>query len=121
MNSKGTITLDWGCIFDILSICNVKVNLCTSKSHRNEQNFVELGGEIEKQIGEYKYAEIMDSPAYQDLYEINAKIFDLVNQVKRKPEIGKEIDEKNYERFVAKNNLQNAFFNSNISEVKDGY
>lgn len=122
MDGKGTITLDWSYIFDILSIYNVKLNLCDDdKWHLHEQNFINLAEEIKMQIGFIRYNDIIESPFYVELYDLNRTIFSLVNKVEECPELGKEINKLNYSRYLAKQKLQKHFFNSEVTEIKYGY
>jgi len=122
MNPFGTITLDWASIFDILSVYNVKINLCSGeKAIANEKLFSNLAEEIKRQIGHDNFFQIIGSNFYEDLYNCNLEIFILVDKVKESPELGKEIDEKNFERHKIKKALQKHFFGSDLNEIKVGY
>jgi hypothetical protein len=114
------VTLPEGYIFDILSVYQVKI----VKSENNAQhlnNFNLLLNEISEQIGKEKAADIIDSKEYDDLCVANLETFELVDAVKTNPCLGKEIDDSNYKRFLAKKTLQERWFDNNYSEVKIGY
>lgn len=122
MKAQGKITLDWANIFDILSIHNVKINLCENgKRIESEYNFSMLASEIKEQIGDNLYSEIIGSPFYKDLYELNRQIFVLIDDVKRNPLLGEAIDLRNYQRYIAKVALQKHFFATGLYEIKSGY
>jgi hypothetical protein len=122
MKNKGTITLDWGAIFDILSIYNVKINKCEGlKKEANIRNFNELAIEIKNQIGNLLFNEIIDSVEYIDLYNANLDTFVKIAEVQNTIGLAKDVDSLNYARFLKKNMLQQKFFNTEVTEIKVGY
>ena len=119
MNNQGKISMDWGGIFDILAILNVKVNLCLGdKKDQSIYNFQKLSKEIKDQLGDFIYSQIMGSDEYKKLYDSNLKTFHKVGEAKQSTGLAREVDICNQDRFVKKNSLQQKFFGSDISEVK---
>jgi hypothetical protein len=119
---QGKISLDWGGIFDILSIYNVKINLCTGfKKEQNYQNFSLLELEIKEQIGVLKFKEIMASKEYQELYDANLQTFKKVEEAQQSDGLAKEVDTANFLRFTKKIDLQKKFFGGEVRETKVGY
>ena len=117
--SKGLVSMDWGNIFDILSIFNVKINHCVGNALiQNVKNFKEMESEVKKQIGLNKFIEIMESPEYKDLYESNLYTFNKVSEAQKSTGIAKEVDDGNKMRFASKAKLQKKFFGTEVSEVK---
>lgn len=122
MDGQGKISLDWGAIFDILSIYNVKINICDGlKKEQNFQNFKQLENEIREQIGVKLFNEIVGGKEYQDLYDANLHTFKKVEEAQKTIGLAKEIDSANYQRFLKKISLQKKYFNNEIKEVKIGY
>ena len=120
--SQGKISLDWGGVFDILSIYNVKINICSGlKKEQNYQNFSRLESEIRGQIGIKLFNEIVSSKEYQDLYDANLHTFKKVEEAQKDNGLAKEIDVANYQRFLKKAELQKKYFNSDLKEIKVGY
>ena len=114
------ITLPEGYIFDILSIYQIKISKSIDDI-TNLSNFNNLLNEIKSQIGNDITNQIMDSKEYSDLLCANINTFNLVDEVKSNPCLGKDVDSSNYKRFLAKKALQEKWFDSNYSEVKIGY
>jgi len=116
------ITLPEGYIFDILSIYQIKYSKSAqSKDNLNLRNFNILLNEIKSQIGNNQTDIIINSQEYANLLKANLETFELVDAVKVNPCLGKEVDESNYNRFLAKKTLQEKYFNSTYSETKIGY
>ena len=120
--NKGKISLDWGNIFDILSIFNVKINVCEGEDKiKNIRNFQSLEKEIQQQVPIGLFVDIMGSQEYKDLYESNLYTFNKVGEAQKSTGLAKEVDEGNKMRFINKSKLQKRFFNTEVSEVKIGY
>jgi hypothetical protein len=116
------ITLPEGYIFDILSIYQIKISKCAQEEdfiHLN--NFNNLLNEIKSQIGDTLTDLIINSDEYKNLLIANLSTFELVDAVKTDACLGKEVDQANYKRFLAKKALQEKWFNNNYLEVKIGY
>jgi hypothetical protein len=79
--------------------------------------------EICHQIGTALFNRIINSKEYDDLYDINEIIFDLVDKLKADPESvsASEVNNNNYKRYLYKKELQRKFFNNDLSERKIGY
>lgn len=117
---KISLLVDAGYAYDFLSILNVKIN--KSNTAIAKSNFDEQDSIISSQVGSDLHKKIMSSEYYKHLYLVNSKLFDLVELVKKDPCLGKQVDDMVYERFKAKQALQNKFFpSSSYSEQKIGY
>lgn len=124
---------DIGGWFDELSIINVKINIKDGLTKdKSILNFKNLEHEIKDQIGGKLFDEIIISNEYKELYQLNKKIFDYIDDLREKSKkefmeykdlalLGIEIDELNTARFISKNNLQKKYFGSEIKEIKIGY
>ena len=122
-NTLLTGSKDAGAWFDEMSVMNIKVNI--SKDHASRENsknnFTRLAKEIQAQIGESKLQEILASDEYQNLYESNLFVFNLVEKVKSDNGLARDVDLGNYDRFLKKAELQKKFFETDLTEVKIGY
>jgi hypothetical protein len=112
------ISVDEGHAFDALSIAIVKKN--KNNSEINILNFLSLENEIKNQVGEI-YHSIVNSNYFLNLIKINNDIFDAVDLVKDDKILGSVVDKLNYQRFLAKKEIQTIYFNNNLSEQKIGY
>ena len=120
-NQKGIISLDWGAIWDILSIFDVKIEESSGGNViKNLENYYELSCEIRSQIGEEFY-KVINSKEYKELYLANKKTFKKIEEVQKSNGLAKQVDGLNYKRFLKKCALQKKYFGGNISEVKLGY
>lgn len=116
------LSLDEGYVFDILSILHVKMKKASNDNlNKVSSSFKAMEIEIISQIGEKKYAEVISSQEYNNLFKANEKTFNLVDKVKQDNGLAKEVDDANYERYLCKIDLQKKFFNNQISEIKIGY
>lgn len=119
MNSKLTLGLDAGYIFDMLAIINVKINKCVGdKREKSILTFKQFSEEIQSQIGKVEFDRIISSEEYKALYEINLKTFLLVDKANNDNGLAGEVANANIERFHCKNKLQLKFFNETTSEIK---
>ena len=116
------VQLDVGNSFDLLSVCNVKINTGDSKTReKNKSNFNRISKDIEAIIGHGKLVEILGSDEYRDLYDCNLHLFNLIDKSKLDTGLAKECDLANYERYLKKAELQKKFFATDLTEVKSGY
>jgi hypothetical protein len=53
------------------------------------------------------------------MIEANQRVFDLIDESKNDTGLAKITDDANYQRHVVKMALQNKFFNSELTEVKN--
>lgn len=117
---KFTIPVDPGYMFDFLSIYQVKSSKVLSLININ--NFVTTSDHIKKQITDELFEKIINSSEYINLYEINERLFNLVDAVKKDPCLGKQLDDEVYNRYLAKKSLQEKFFPEiKVNEQKFGY
>lgn len=112
------ISLDEAYVYDILSIYAVKIeNSEGEKKEKSLDSFNKLSEEIIEQIGIDKHHSIINSTAYFDLKQANKEVFDLVDRA-GETYLSKLTAEANYKRYIKKIELQNKFFNTEITEVK---
>lgn len=119
MNSKLTVTLDAAFIFDVIAILNVKLNkLVGPNKDKALKNFTELADQIKSQIGRIEFDNIISSAEYKELYDVNLKVFNLVDIANKDDGLAGEVAGANTERFHLKNKLQSKFFGRETEEVK---
>lgn len=76
---------------------------------------------ITKQLGVELFQTIIESLEYKNLYEANVNTFDAVDKAKTNQVTAQEVDRTNYERMLAKKELQSKFFKNALLEQKIGY
>jgi hypothetical protein len=114
------ISLDEAYVFDMLSVFDVKIkNLTGEKLLKTIEKMSDMAEEVVEQIGVDKYNEITLSKEYKDMIEANQRVFDLIDESKNDTGLAKITDDANYQRHVVKMALQNKFFNSELTEVKN--
>lgn len=113
------VSVDYGYAFDMLSILEVKKE--NNSNNINLENYERLYNEIKDQINTKLFDKIIRSLEYLNLKNINKKVFDLIDIVKNDNGLAKEVDEANYQRYIAKTNLQKVYFEINPTEIKIGY
>jgi len=112
------ISLDEAYVYDILSIYAVKIeNSEGEKKEKSLESFNKLSEEIQNQIGITKHHSIINSSAYFDLKQANKEVFDLVDRA-GETYLSKLTADANYKRYTKKVELQNKFFDNQITEVK---
>ena len=95
--------------FDTISILTVK-EICTgsvvAQAHRSI-----LTTQIKDQLGDDLFNQVYMSLEYQDLYTVNLKIFELIDDIRNEHQMdAKVIDDLNLERFALKRQIQEKFF-----------
>jgi hypothetical protein len=85
------LEVDEAYAFDFLSILEVKKN-----KSGNRKNYEICKGYLRKQIDGNLFDSILNSDVYRDLVNVNLAIFDCVDEVKKNPCIGLQIDSLNY-------------------------
>lgn len=114
------ISLDEGYVFDILSILEVKCDIFIDEKFEissNARNFLEH--EIIEQIGNEKYSEIIKSEEYKNLKQANLETFKMVDLAQKSIGLARDVDTANYERYLCKKRLQEAFFDASLTELKN--
>lgn len=111
-----TLKVDEAYAFDYLAILEIKKNLFPSKS--KESTFLNCKEFLYKQLPDFD--RIYNSNEYKELYEINKKTFEFVDEVRNNnPQISaKQVDDLNMQRFYKKEKLQKTFFSTNLAEEK---
>ena len=116
---KIKLSMDAGAAFDILSIHLVKSQKSSTKA--NVQNYLDTANEIREQIGGDLFNAICSSEEFAELKMANEKVFEAVDLAKQDKIPASLADSLNYQRFLQKKNLQQKYFNSNLTEQKIGY
>ena len=117
------ITVSEGYAYDLLAISQIKSDK-NPKDSNASKNFDLLSKEICRQVGAELHFKILKSKEYERLYSVNEEIYLKIDQLKALGERYGDaifIDSKNYERWVAKSNLQKIWFNQSVTEQKFGY
>ena len=114
------ISVDEAYVFDMLSVFDVKLkNLSGEKLLKTIEKYSDMREEVIEQIGKDKYDQIVSSLEYQKMVYANQRVFELIDQSKNDTGLAKITDDANYERHVAKMALQNRFFETELTEVKN--
>lgn len=111
------LNVDEAYAFDYLSILFIKRerNPNSFDAWNNCSNF------LKNQLGDELFNSIINSKEYSDMIDANLKTFNMVDLAKEDKCTARDVDVCNYERYKAKINLQNSFFDNKITEVKIGY
>lgn len=113
------ISVDEGYALDMLAISLVKSR--KNSSTLNYQNYFNLANEIKDQITLKKFSSVIDSSEFDELVEINSKVFTAVDKAKTDDILASEVDSLNYKRYLAKKKIQQKFFSGELKEQKLGY
>lgn len=114
------ISLDEAYVFDMLAVFDIKIkNLNGEKLAKTLDKMSDMIEEIVDQIGQDKYNQIVSSAEYKKMIDANHEVFDLIDQSKFDDGLAKVTDNANYERHIAKMALQNRFFETELTEVKN--
>lgn len=118
--SQGTITLDWGIIFDTLAIIETK-NAIRNINNDDDKTHIKLWNAIASQIGIRLLEKIVKSKEYKELVKVNLETFKLVDLAQKDDGLAKKVDVSNHLRYIKKVELQKKFFGTEASEIKLGY
>lgn len=114
------ISLDEAYVFDMLSVFDVKIKKLTGEkllvTLDKHSNMVE---EVIEQITSEKYNEIISSSEYKKMILANERVFELIDESKTDTGLAKITDDANFDRHIAKMNLQKKFFDNELTEVKN--
>lgn len=118
-----TIQIQEAEAFDRLSILEIKKNNAPNAEIKIklQNQILELEAQINNEIGYNKAREVYESLFYNNLFNVNATLFDLFDKCKAGGMDALEPDKWNISRHRAKNDLQEKFFGSKTEEVKLGY
>lgn len=109
--------------YDLLSIADIKY--VKTKAETAWSNFATLRDEIVAQIGDEKHRNVVDSPEYEQLYRVNHEMYVRIDELKARGEQfgdARYIDDRVYQRYLAKQALQKAHFPEQpLTEQKFGY
>lgn len=114
------IGLDEAYVFDMLSVFDVKIKkLDDEKLAKTIEKMSDMIEEVVNQIGNDKYQLIIQSNEYKEMVLANQRVFELIDESKLDSGLAKKTDDANYQRHIAKMNLQNTFFDNELTEVKN--
>lgn len=113
------LSLDEAYCLDYLAILLVKTK--KNSSPQNVSNYFATLNEIKEQIGGQKFFVVMNSVEFKKLHKANEEIFDAVDAAKTDLVPASVVDKLNYQRYLAKQELQKKHFDTEITEKKIGY
>lgn len=120
IKGKVALLVDFGYAYDYLSILFVKLEK-TNRSDIRDQYF-DCFVNLCREVGDEFHGDVMFSDEYNNLVEVNRRLYDLVDLAKKDEVKASEVDMEVYQRFLAKKALQEKFFpNAAFSERKIGY
>lgn len=110
------LQVDEAYAFDYLAILEVKKNLHPSEN--KQKAFTDCKNYLSSQV--LNFEKIFNSNEYKNLYIINKQTFELIDLVRNNSKniTAKQVDDINMERFYKKQELQKAFFSSQLIEEK---
>ncbi len=124
MKSTTVLTHDTAFVYDLLSIAAVKVRK-NPNSQLAFDSYIKLVETLREQHGQDDHLIIVDSPEYKELFRINEEMYTRIDECKTRAATGEDfyyIDDRVYERWLAKKKLQEKFFlGASLSEQKFGY
>lgn len=118
--AKYPLPVDAAYFYDFISILSIKYDRFGDKKVLDD--YIECTNVMKSIIGESKFNEITKSKEYEELYDANNILFDMVDLSKLDKVRAKEVDDFVYIRFQKKVALQRKFFpEKEFGEVKYGY
>lgn len=116
-----TLDLSESYCYDMLAILAVKLNQTLDDKTRVE--YIRMSDRIAAQVPNHQ--EVVRSPEYNRLYEVNREMFVRIDELKQRKPTGEDaqyIDDRVYARFKAKQALQARWFpDQPLTEIKYGY
>lgn len=110
-------------MFDVLAVLEIKILNCqdpTIKYKLKEQK-LELQKQISLNIGREKAVWLYTTEEYRKLFNANLVIFNAIELAKQDKITAKQLDNLNYQRYLAKKGFQEKHFKNKIEEIKLGY
>lgn len=118
-----TLTHSEAFAYDLLAIAEIKA--ARSDSGRAVFSAHALDEEIERQVGAKKHEVVLESPEYAHLMKVNDEMYVRIDELKARgeqPGDARYIDDRVYQRYLAKQALQAAHFPGTVlTEQKFGY
>lgn len=108
------LPVDEAYAFDFLAILQIK----RQKNLLDVDTYTDIVNTIEEQIGAQNFKKILKSAEYKKLLQANKKTFHSVDLARQNKISAHDLDRCNYNRFLAKKELQTKFFKNNLFEVK---
>lgn len=124
MKPTVTLTHDMAYAYDMLAIACIKANY-NKQEEAAERMYHALWDTLEAQQGKADHHAIIYCGEYGRLYEVNEEMYIRINEMKLREATGEDakyIDDRVYQRFLAKKALQQRWFPSSpLTETKHGY
>lgn len=120
---KIPVLLDACEIYDRLTILYIKLSQCSNLEIQSKlrTQIEDLQTTINLNIGYDTARSIAKSEEYNNLYKVNLELFNLFDKLKTEDFSASIPDKLNYQRYLAKKQIQEKFFTKSIEEVKLGY
>lgn len=116
---KGLLYLDWAEIIDYICILEVKAKKNPTPANTDKRNKNIDFAKFQLDNSGVNIWEILGSNEYQQLYDANKSIFEVIDQIRDGDRIDASIpDNLNIDRYKAKQKIQNKFFGSELAEFK---
>jgi hypothetical protein len=110
--------------YDMLAIATLKMGM-NPKDGKAKENMLQLADQMIGQLGDERYLEVLESEEYEALYRVNREMYIRIDELKQREErVGdaRYIDNRVYQRFLAKMALQKRWFpEAPLTEQKMGY
>lgn len=120
---KVTLSHDAAFVYDMLAIASIKASHNPGNDNAMA-NVAKLLEELIVQVGSDKHFQVFGSDEYRDLYRVNEEMYVRIDELKARGELpgdAKYIDDRVYQRWFAKKNLQEKWFGESVTEQKFGY
>ena len=111
------ISVDEAYAFDYYSILELKYK----NNFITIDNLNIIKNDLITQLGIEIFKKIINSQEYENLINANQLTFNAVDDAKTDKVLASYVDKCNYQRMLAKKDLQNKFFEKELTETKIGY
>jgi hypothetical protein len=115
-----SLLVDESYAFDYLSILEMKSKLDPDNDIKKD-NFNRCLNFLKCQMKDELFFSVLSSLEYQACYNANWDTFKAVDKAKADKVAASFVDRCNYQRHLAKQNLQKKFFGTTLNEIKIGY
>ncbi len=110
--------------YDLLAIAAIKARR-NPNDNAAKGNLMELDCAIQGQVGSMHHEQVCASPEYLDLLRVNDEMYVRIDEMKLREATGEDaryVDDRVFQRFVAKGRLQKEWFpGTAMTEQKFGY
>lgn len=124
MKPTTTLVHDTAYVYDMCAIAAIK-RYYNPEDIKARNGHLFLNNSLMEQHGVEDHVDILSSSEYGRLYKVNEEMYVRINEMKLREATGEDakyIDDRVYQRFLAKKALQERFFPANpLTETKHGY